>query len=86
MEEAQSNQFNSGYGGNTGAINAAAKPEETRPQYSMPGILQFLQTEWAKFEMDRAQWEVERAELQVMCAVVAIVSIDKIHVSFEFIT
>jgi striatin 1/3/4 len=36
-----------------------------RPQYSMPGILHFLQTEWARFEMERSQWEVERAELQV---------------------
>jgi len=35
--------------------------------YSMPGILHFLQTEWARFEMDRAQWEIDRAELQVMC-------------------
>jgi len=35
------------------------------PQYTMPGILHFLQTEWARFEMDRAQWEVDRAELQV---------------------
>ncbi|ESO03119.1 hypothetical protein HELRODRAFT_80964 [Helobdella robusta] len=37
----------------------------TRPLYSMPGILHFLQTEWAKFEMDRAQWEIDKAELQV---------------------
>ena len=37
-----------------------------RPQYSMPGILHFLQTEWARFEMERSQWEVERAELQVI--------------------
>lgn len=36
-----------------------------RPQYSMPGILHFLQTEWAKFEMERAQWEIDKAELQV---------------------
>ena len=36
-----------------------------RPVYSMPGILHFLQTEWARFEMERSQWEVERAELQV---------------------
>lgn len=35
-------------------------------QYSMPGILHFLQTEWARFEMDRAQWEIDRAELQVI--------------------
>lgn len=36
-----------------------------RTQYTMPGILHFLQTEWARFEMERSQWEVERAELQV---------------------
>lgn len=36
-----------------------------RAQYSIPGILHFLQTEWARFEMERSQWEVERAELQV---------------------
>ena len=39
--------------------------QDCRPQYSMPGILHFLQTEWARFEMERSQWEVERAELQV---------------------
>ncbi|XP_046545184.1 striatin-like isoform X5 [Haliotis rubra] len=39
-----------------------------RPQYSMPGILHFLQTEWARFEMERSQWEVERAELQARIA------------------
>lgn len=36
-----------------------------RPHYSIPGILHFIQHEWARFEMERAQWEVERAELQV---------------------
>ena len=33
--------------------------------YSIPGILHFLQHEWSRFEMERGQWEVERAELQV---------------------
>ena len=37
-----------------------------RTQYSIPGILHFIQHEWARFEMERSQWEVERAELQVM--------------------
>jgi len=36
-----------------------------RTQYSIPGILHFIQHEWAKFELERSQWEVERAELQV---------------------
>lgn len=35
------------------------------PQYSMPGILHFIQHEWARFELDRSQWELDRAEFQV---------------------
>lgn len=34
-------------------------------QYSIPGILHFLQHEWARFEMERGQWDVEKAEYQV---------------------
>lgn len=37
----------------------------SRTNYSIPGILHFVQHEWARFEMERAHWEVERAELQV---------------------
>jgi len=37
-------------------------------QYSIPGILHFLQHEWARFEMERGQWEVEKAELQARIA------------------
>ena len=33
--------------------------------YTIPGILHFLQHEWSRFEMERSQWEVEKAELQV---------------------
>lgn len=53
---------NSGYN-----MNSKQNYEDHIPRtdYSMPGILHFLQTEWAKFEMERAQWDVEKAELQV---------------------
>lgn len=37
----------------------------SRTQLSMPGILHYLQHEWARFEMERNQWDSERAELQV---------------------
>merc|ERR1719151_444361 len=37
-------------------------------QYSIPGILHFLQHEWSRFEMERGQWEVEKAELQARIA------------------
>jgi len=40
----------------------------SRTNYSIPGILHFVQHEWARFEMERAHWEVERAELQARIA------------------
>ncbi|OBS80283.1 hypothetical protein A6R68_21523, partial [Neotoma lepida] len=46
------------------AGDGAAAAGAARAQYSLPGILHFLQHEWARFEVERAQWEVERAELQ----------------------
>ncbi|ODM95638.1 Striatin-3 [Orchesella cincta] len=42
--------------------------EDTKPRYSIPGILHFIQHEWARFEMERASWELERAELQARIA------------------
>jgi striatin 1/3/4 len=36
-----------------------------RSMYTVPGILHFLQHEWTRFEIERQQWETERAELQV---------------------
>lgn len=65
--------FNSGGGGGSpGGANIKAPQsgdvgggEAARAQYNIPGILHFLQHEWARFEVDRAHWEVERAERQV---------------------
>ncbi|KZC09556.1 Striatin-3 [Dufourea novaeangliae] len=34
----------------------------------MPGILHFIQHEWARFELERSQWEVDRAEFQARIA------------------
>ncbi|XP_034947263.1 striatin-3 [Chelonus insularis] len=42
--------------------------KDQRPQYSMPGILHFIQHEWARFELDRSQWELDRAEFQARIA------------------
>jgi striatin 1/3/4 len=36
-----------------------------RPLYTVPGILHYLQHEWTRFEIERQQWETERAEFQV---------------------
>ncbi|CAH8831724.1 unnamed protein product [Trichobilharzia szidati] len=32
--------------------------------YTMAGILDFLQLEWSKMQLERTQWDVEKAELQ----------------------
>ena len=42
-----------------------ANVESQRPLYTVPGILHFLQHEWTRFEIERQQWETERAEFQV---------------------
>ncbi|VDO05068.1 unnamed protein product [Rodentolepis nana] len=35
-----------------------------KPDYSIYGILNFLQSEWTKMSIERSRWEFERAELQ----------------------
>lgn len=38
----------------------------TNPQdLSLAGVLHFLQTEWRRYERDRNEWEIERAEMRV---------------------
>ncbi|XP_027590973.1 striatin isoform X3 [Pipra filicauda] len=57
-----------GGGGGVAASGAAAPLSASRAQYSVPGILHFLQHEWGRFEAERAEWEAERAELQAQIA------------------
>ncbi|NXO61020.1 STRN protein, partial [Aramus guarauna] len=57
-----------GGGGGVSASGAAAPVSASRAQYSVPGILHFLQHEWGRFEVERAEWEAERAELQAQIA------------------
>ena len=55
----------SGGSNTSSAGRGAANTTSSDLNYSIPGILHFLQHEWSRFEMERGQWEVERAELQV---------------------
>ncbi|XP_059161091.1 striatin-3-like isoform X4 [Physella acuta] len=73
IEDGPGSQHGGQLGPVSGALGMVTKSQQDdgikqRPQYSMPGILHFLQTEWARFEMERSQWEVERAELQARIA------------------
>ncbi|XP_036329806.1 striatin-3 [Rhagoletis pomonella] len=54
---------NGGGGGPSGQNN-----QQTTPQYTIPGILHFIQHEWSRFELERSQWDVDRAELQARIA------------------
>ncbi|XP_077862092.1 striatin-3-like [Saccoglossus kowalevskii] len=55
--------------GSSSSVGGSRQGEDVnQPKYSMPGILHFLQHEWARFEMERSHWEVERAELQARIA------------------
>lgn len=61
-----------GGGGNNGSDDGMGGPgggpnnqQATTPQYTIPGILHFIQHEWSRFELERSQWDVDRAELQV---------------------
>ncbi|KAE9554524.1 hypothetical protein FO519_002280 [Halicephalobus sp. NKZ332] len=40
------------------------KNDDRRVPYTMPGVLHFLQHEWSKLELERTQWEMEKAELK----------------------
>jgi hypothetical protein len=46
------------------AIDASLNPPTTN--YTLPGVLFFLQSSWRKAERERTSWEMERAELKVL--------------------
>lgn len=60
-------EFDGGGGGQGpgGGQGMQGQGKEQSPQYTMPGVLHFLQHEWARFELERSQWELDRAEFQV---------------------
>lgn len=39
--------------------------QNVQPQYTIPGILHFIEHEWQRFQAERSQWDTDRAELQV---------------------
>ncbi|RDW88012.1 putative signal transduction scaffold protein [Coleophoma cylindrospora] len=48
--------------GNAGDGNQANQPQGT--EYTLQGVMRFLQTEWHKHERDRNAWEIERQEMK----------------------
>ncbi|XP_028147840.1 striatin-3 isoform X1 [Diabrotica virgifera virgifera] len=71
MEDTSLNLQNGGQmGPQGGSVVNNKQNEDVNPKahYSIPGILHFIQHEWARFELERSQWEVDRAELQARIA------------------
>ncbi|KAJ3352983.1 hypothetical protein GGF32_003236 [Allomyces javanicus] len=46
------------------SLMARTASSEQQPTLSLPRVLHFLQTEWRRFELERNEWEIERAEMQ----------------------
>ncbi|EFA80694.1 WD40 repeat-containing protein [Heterostelium album PN500] len=54
-------QMMMGAGG--GADDNELQQQQNAPQYTMPKILDYLQSEWFKYEIDRAHWVSEKSDL-----------------------
>lgn len=54
--------LNNKQGDGNNQANSAISHEQI---YSIPGALHFIQHEFSRFEIERSQWDVDRAELQV---------------------
>ncbi|XP_014206120.1 striatin-4 isoform X2 [Copidosoma floridanum] len=51
-----------------GIVGGQPPSKEQNLHYTMPGVLHYLQHEWARFELERSQWELDRAEFQARIA------------------
>ncbi|KAF5862871.1 hypothetical protein ETB97_011012 [Aspergillus alliaceus] len=51
-----------GYGGPGDGAPNGGQPQGT--EYTLQGVMRFLQTEWHRHERDRNAWEIERAEMK----------------------
>ncbi|KZF20532.1 WD40 repeat-like protein [Xylona heveae TC161] len=52
--------------GGDGSHSGVAQPQGT--EYTLQGVMRFLQTEWHRHERDRNAWEIERAEMKARIA------------------
>ncbi|KAF9315250.1 hypothetical protein BG003_003206 [Podila horticola] len=46
----------------------APQTQPTVAEYAFPSVLQFLQSEWRRFERDRNEWDIEKAEMKARIA------------------
>ncbi|KOB74707.1 putative striatin, partial [Operophtera brumata] len=70
MDDSSVSHHNGGQVGSQIGVSVNKQNDEPSQsvQYSIPGILHFIQHEWARFELERSQWEVDRAEFEARIA------------------
>ncbi|XP_045768547.1 striatin-3 [Maniola jurtina] len=71
MDDSSVSHHNGGQVGSQIGVSVNNKQNEESSQsvqYSIPGVLHFIQHEWARFELERSQWEVDRAEFEARIA------------------
>lgn len=59
-----------GQGGPGPASDGQSNSAGAGPEMNLANVLHYLQSEWRRWERDRNEWEIERAEMrvsQVMC-------------------
>jgi hypothetical protein len=72
-QNVQNRVNNAGTGDKIAEDASNGNAQSVPPQYTIPGILHFIEHEWQRFQAERSQWDTDRAELQV--SVVTVVSI-----------
>lgn len=54
-----------GMGPNTGSDGQSNSQAAQNPEMNLANVLHYLQSEWRRWERDRNEWEIERAEMRV---------------------
>ncbi|TGZ84531.1 WD40 repeat-like protein [Ascodesmis nigricans] len=65
-QQQQQQQQQGMHNANGGAAGGPGVPAAA--EYTLQGVMRFLQTEWHKHERDRNNWEIERAEMKARIA------------------
>lgn len=62
MASAMNQGGQSGGPGGMNHVNGSSQPQAT--EYTLQGVMRFLQTEWHRHERDRNAWEIEKQEMK----------------------
>lgn len=68
-QQQQQQQQQQGRPGQPGGVQGGGEPQPNAPpEMNLANVLHYLQSEWRRWERDRNEWEIERAEMRVSSA------------------